>query len=387
MDFGDAMRIFLLLMILLPANVWAYANFIGHGYQSCMNCHFQPLGGGQLNDYGRAVSATLISSRALYPKTWSEEKIADTSGFLFRKPKQNWLRLQANYRGFSLVQNPGSSKNSQKRWIPMQMDFRAAVKFGENDKFIAVADIGKDPKTAQEIPGMGRDRYRSRNHYLGYRLNKKFGLYAGLMDKAYGLRIIEHIAFSRTVPQVDQDDQTHGVMAHYLDESWEGAIHGFVGNLTTASDLRAKGASAFFEKTVAGAHRIGGSFLTQKNNYMSLMSYAVHGRFNIKEGSAVLAEIGQTKKNTDNNLDEATSRYGLLQTSVRPIRGVYFLTNIDYLKADIRQSDYTVRWGPALQYFPVQRIELRADIYDTRNFSSSASKDSWMYLLQTHIWL
>lgn len=381
------MRIFLLLLFLLPFQVWGYANYIGHGYQSCMNCHFQPLGGGQLNDYGRAVSATLISSRAFYPKDWTEEKIAYTSGFLFRKPKQDWLRLQANYRGFTLVENPGSSKNEEKRWITMQMDFRAAVKFGENDRFIAVADIGKDPRREQSIPGIGDDRTRSRNHYIGYRFNKKIGLYAGLMDKAYGLRIVEHIAFSRTVPQADQYDQTHGVMAHYLDESWEGAIHGFVGNLTTDSDLRAKGASAYFEKTVAGTHRVGGSFLTQKNSYMSLTSYAVHARLNIKEGSAVLAELGQAKKTTDNNIDEGTSRYGLLQTSLRPFRGLYFLTNVDYLKADIRQNDYTVRWGPALQYFPIQRIELRADIYDTRNFSSSAQKDSWMYLLQTHIWL
>ena len=382
------MKFFFALFLLLPGTLWAYANYIGHGYQSCMNCHFNPMGGGQLNDYGRAVSATLISSRALYPKTWSEEKIAYTSGFLFRKPKQEFLRTQANYRGFTLVENPGSSNNEEKRWITMQLDVRAALKFGENDKFIAVADFGKDPKFEQQIPGLGQDRYRSRNHYLGYRFNKNSGLYAGLMDKVYGLRIVEHIAFSRMTPQVNMYDQTHGVMGHYLSESWEGGLHAFVGNLTTDSELRPKGFSGQFEKTVGGIHRVGASFLHQKNSFQTLTSYAAHGRFNIKEGSSVMAELGHTKKDTNNNLEESTARYGLLQTSVRPFRGVYFLTNVDYLKNDIHQSDYTVRWGPALQYFPIQRIELRADIYDTRNFSnSSASKDSWMYVLQTHIWL
>jgi hypothetical protein len=380
--------ILLALLFLLPADVWAYANFIGHGYQSCMNCHFNPLGGGQLNDYGRAVSATLISSRMFYPKTWSEEKIADTSGFLFRNPKQDWLRLQANYRGFSLVTNPGSAKNENKQWITMQRDFRVALKFGENDKLVVVADIGKDPPPQQSIPGIGDDRTRSRNHYIGYRFTKKIGVYAGLMEKAYGLRVVEHNLFSRTVPQLDTYDQTHGVMGHYLDESWEGALHAYVGNLTTDADLRQKGASAFFEKTVGGQHRLGASFLTQKNNYTGLTSAAIHGRLNIKDGSAVLAELGQTKKTTDNNLDEGTSRYGLLQTVVRPWRGLYFLANIDYLKQDIDQSGSTARYGPALQWFPIQRIELRADIYDTRTFSpSTASRDSWSYLLQTHIWL
>jgi hypothetical protein len=120
----------------------AYTQFIGHSYTSCLNCHFNPSGGGPLNDYGRVVSATLISSGALYPKSWNEEKIAYTSGFLFRKPKQDWLRTQINYRGFQVVQNPGSSKNEQKRWINMQADARVILKFGENDKFIAVGQYG-----------------------------------------------------------------------------------------------------------------------------------------------------------------------------------------------------------------------------------------------------
>ncbi len=81
-------------------------------------------------------------------------------------------------------------------------------------------------------------------------------------------------------------------------------------------------------------------------------------------------------------------RYGLLQTYLRPFRGLYFLSNIEYFKRDVKESDYTVRWGPGIQYFPIQRLELRLDAYNTRNFApTSSTKDSWMYLLQTHIWL
>lgn len=380
--------IVLFILCLSPIKSWAYPNYIGHGYPSCLNCHFNPFGGGQLNDYGRTVSATLISSRTFYPKTWSEEKIAYTSGFLFRKPKQNWFRAQANYRGFSLVRNPGSSSNEDKTWITMQFDVRGTVKFGENDKFIFVGDYGKTPKPQQPIPGLTQDDYRSRNLYFGYRPSKKVGIYAGLMDKVYGIRVIEHIAYSRVVPQVTMNDQTYGVAAHFLTDDWEGGVHGYIGNFSQDSDLRMKGVSTMWEKTVSKIHRVGASFLTQKNDYSSLTSYAVHGRFNIKDGSALLAELGQAAKTTDNNQDEGTSRYGLLQTSVRPFRGFYLLANVDYLKQDIKKSDYTVRWGPALQYFPIQRLEFRADIYDTRNFSSTTTnKDTWMYLLQTHIWL
>ena len=123
------MKYLIVLLILSIQSSYAYVNYIGHGYTSCLNCHYNPTGGGALNDYGRVVSATLISSGALYPKTWNEEKVAYTSGFLFRKPKQNWLRTQINYRGFQLVNNPGSASKETKSWINMQFDGRAIVKF------------------------------------------------------------------------------------------------------------------------------------------------------------------------------------------------------------------------------------------------------------------
>ena len=350
-----------------------------------MNCHFNPSGGGPLNDYGRVVSATAISSDVLYPKTWNEEKIAYTSGFLFRKPKQDWFRTQLNYRGFQIVRNPGSTEIEEKQWINMQADARAILKFGQNDKFIAVVNYGYAPKPANM---QDSSEWRSREHYIGYRVTPKFGLYAGLMDKAYGVKVIEHIAYSRQAPEVTQNDQTHGVMAHYLGEKWETFVHGFVGNLSQDDDLRMKGGSLMTERTIFDIHRVGASFMKSSNQYQDLLSYAVHARLNLKEGSALLTEIGQVDRKTENGSDDRTMRYGLLQTYLRPFRGMYFLTNVEYFKKDTEQDDYTVRWGPALQLFPIQRLEVRFDMYNTRNFSpDSSSRDSWMYLLQTHVWL
>lgn len=375
-----------LLLSVFSATSFAYTQFIGHSYTSCLNCHFNPSGGGPLNDYGRVVSATLVSSGALYPKDWNEEKVAYTSGFLFRKPKQNWLRTQVNYRGFQVVQNPGSSKNEQKRWINMQADARVILKFGENDKFIAVGQYGYAP-LPQNLKGE-QTEWRTREHYVGYRFSPKVGVYAGLMDKTFGIKVIEHIAFSRIAPEVTQNDQTHGVMAHYLGEQWEMFAHGFVGNLAQDDDLRMKGGSVMVERTAFDIHRFGASVMKSSNSYQDLFSYSAHTRLNLKEGSAVLAEIGQTNRKSENGADDRTMRYGLLQTYLRPVRGLYFLSNIEYFKRDVKESDYTVRWGPGVQYFPVQRVELRFDAYNTRNFApDSSTRDSWMYLVQTHIWL
>jgi hypothetical protein len=149
-----------------------------------------------------------------------------------------------------------------------------------------------------------------------------------------------------------------------------------------------KGASLSGERTIFDIHRIGASVMKSQNEYQELLSYSTHARFNLKEGSAILAELGQVDRKTENGSADKTMRYGLVQTYLRPVRGLYFLTNIEYFKRDLEEKDYTVRWGPGVQYFPIQRIELRFDAYNTRNFSPEAStKDSWMYLVQTHIWL
>lgn len=383
------MKIFFLFLVLaLPLKVLAYTNFIGHSYTSCLNCHYNPFGGGPINDYGRAVSATAISSGALYPKTWSEEKVAYTSGFLFRKPKQNFIRTQLNYRGFQLVRNPGSSESESKEWINMQLDGRVILKFGQNDKFIAVANYGYAPLPNPAPPGEKQGEWRSREHYVGYRVTPKVGVYAGMMDQAFGIRVIEHIAFSRTAPQVTQNDQVHGVLLHYLGDSYEMGAQAFAGNLSQEKDLRMVGGNFTFEKTIFNTHRVGASVKKASNDYFDLLAYSIHSRLNLKEGSALLAELGQTKRTTENGSDDRDSRYALLQTYLRPFRGLYFLTNVEYFKKDISLEEYVVRWGPGVQYFPIQKVELRLDMYNTRNFDpESSTPDSWMYLFQTHVWL
>lgn len=377
----------LIFFTLLSSQAFGYPNYIGHNYNSCLNCHYNPFGGSQLTDYGRTVDATLISSNKLYPKSWDDEKLAAYSGFFFSKPKNTWFRPQVNYRGFRVVNNPGGARK-EAQWINMQEDVRLTLKFLEDDKLVFVGDYGRQPMLSAPPQGVKQQDYRSRNLYIGYRIKPKIGIYAGLMDKVYGIRVVEHIAFTRTNTLTTMNDQTYGVAGHFVTDNWEGGVHAFIGNSNQESPYRMKGLSTMWERTVLDAHRVGGSLMTQKNDLQTLNSASLHGRFNFKEGSALLAELGETHRVSHDNTDAANSRFGLLQGSVRPWRGVYFLTNVDYQRFDLNQSNYTVRWGPALQYFPIQRIELRADIYDTRNFSpNSATKDSWTYLLQTHIWL
>ena len=74
---------------LVALDVWAYPEFIGYGYSSCITCHYNGNCGGPLNDYGRALWSPEISSRLLYPKSMSDEDMANQSGFLGPLPAVN----------------------------------------------------------------------------------------------------------------------------------------------------------------------------------------------------------------------------------------------------------------------------------------------------------
>lgn len=364
----------------------AYPHFIGHGYPSCINCHYNPLGNGPLTDYGRSVGATAVASGMFYPKKMAEESVASLSGFLFRTPIQDHIRTQLNYRGLFLTQNPGSTIE-KKQWINMQADGQLILKFLEDDRLTFVGDFGYSPPANQTTTEKSKN-FRTREYYIGYRISPEIGVYSGFMDKAYGIRIAEHIAFSRTIPQMTQNDQTHGVMVHYLKDEWEGAAHVFLGNLTQESNIRQKGLSVMMERVVGEDHRLGFSVLKTFGDYLSLLSFSAHSRLNLKEGSALLVEMGQTKKTTQNGSGDRNSRYALLQTYLRPIRGLYFVANIEYLKGDLSSDSSSMRWGPGIQFFPIQKTEFRLDTYNTRNFNPNAStQDNWMILLQTHVWL
>lgn len=384
------MKTFFVLFFLLIFidNVQAYPNFIGHGYNSCQTCHYNPLGNGPINDYGRAVGATLISSRGFYNNSKPEELIAKESGFFFKEAKNKFFRPSVMYRGLFLKRNFGEN-NEQNEFIHMQADANVVLKFGQRDQFLSSFTFGYAPiPRAQQNTSQANDieKYRSREHYLGWKINSQFGIYAGLMDKAFGIRVAEHTAYSRTTTQLTMNDQAHGLLLHISGESYEFALNPFVGNLAQASNLRAVGASSIFEATIFEKNRLGFSLLSQKNDFLENQSYAVHLRSGFGDGASLLFEFGRSDKFAPIIGSKNKEYYSLFQNHIKFNRGVYLINNIEYYKKSSDKS-YKVRFGPSLQIFPISKVELKFDLYNTRNFSrTSSTKDRWDFLAQTHLW-
>lgn len=373
----------------LSAKSSAYPNFISYGYQSCMSCHYNPLGNGPLTDYGRAVAATAISDRWIFSKEVAndDEKLADFSGFLFSKPKTKWFRPSASYRGLYLVTDYGKP-NAKDDYIHMDASIGAVAKFLEGDRLIISAQIGYAPEP-RSAHGSGKkyDDYRSREHYIGFRFTKQFGLYAGLMDKAYGIRVPDHIAFSRTITGLAQNDQTYAVLGHYFNEKFELALQPFIGNLVQDAPLRQKGITGQVGYALRDNVRIGFSNLLSQSDFQSLAMLAADARMGFSKGTSLMIEVGQVVRTIKGPDTKSTSHYVFLQNHWLMRPGTFLIFTGEYLQPDTGSSQETYRFGPGLQYFLAPHVELRSDIYNTRTRSpGSFSDDTWVVTAQAHLW-
>ncbi len=360
----------------------AYPSFIAYGYTSCLTCHFNPYGNGPLTDYGRALSATTISSRPFYAsKVTTDEDLGNQSGFLGSTNLGDHIRPAFDFRRLLLVSR--LDKDRKINIYQMQADANIVLKFGE-DKYYFSGTIGyaPDPQGAPTT----QDHLISREHYIGARLNDHWGLYTGFADVLYGIRVPDHTAYSRMKTSLAQNDQVHGVFTHYTDDKIEGGIHVFAGNLYQAEELRPKGVSAEIEYEAWKKSRVGISALYSKNDYRKRIMSGLHLRSQIAEGQSVLAELGIIHEST--TIPATTlSNYLFLQSMHRIFRGLHVLANLEYytLEAFTPNARY-YRFGPSLQYYPMQRIELRADLQDTKKVDSTAGNTNTLnFIGQMHL--
>jgi hypothetical protein len=387
--------IFIVLIGLVNVNdVQAYPNFISYQYNACINCHYNPFGNGPLTDYGRAVGASSISDRKFREKKTSEEIIGKESGFIYQKPINEWLRPSLDYRGMLLKKNY-DEKNEETEFIHMQFDANLVLRLGpkeDKDKFFISFSTGyaPTPRAAKTNSTIKKEpNIRSREHYIGWRINPNFGLYAGLMDKVYGLRVPDHISFSRWATGLSMNDQSHGVVLHYNNPKLDIGINPFVGNLSQQSNIRQTGFSATSEYSISKQSRLGFSILNSKSKFIEYFNYSVHLRTAFSKGSSIMVELGKIEKNIVIRNQKRESLYFFSQGHIKLSRGLYVLSTLEVFNADTtKKDDKVIRLGPGLQYFVNQGFEFRTDIYNTKVYSgSTVSNDSWDLTGQIHLWL
>lgn len=378
------------VLLILSTTLWfsmpadAYPEFIGYGYGSCITCHYNGLGNGPLNDYGRGVWAAEIADNVFSSKA-SLEDLSASSGFLGSTALPAWLRPHVKYRGINVQPNPGS-ENSKSTFYHMQLDVGSTLIFDEEQKYMIVANYGYIPSPDRSQRN-NLNRFRTRDLFLRAQLSETLWLYLGKMEKAYGIRNVDHTSYNRLPQELNQNTQAHGAVLHYIGETMELALNPFNGNMDAeAQSFEQKGVSFTSEVEVIEKGRVGVSALksaSQEKNEIALAG--LHWKQGLSTGTALLAEYGMVQKKDPTSARNGS--YTFLQSMIRLYKGNHFITNIERYNQDVA-SEAPDQWkvGLGLLYFPFQRLEFRAHAVHQRSVSSDAvTKDNWALQGQVHL--
>lgn len=377
----------LLLSGMLGAPAHAYPEFISYGYKACLTCHYNGQGSGALNDYGRGVWASEIAARHLYPSSWSLEDMSAKSGFLGSVELPYWLRPSIKARSLQLEMNPGSSKKVS-TYYPMQLDFSLAVPLDQEQRYLVSVTYGYKPDPANPTR-RNFNRILLREAYARINIGEPYWVYLGKLDKVFGIRTVDHTAYSRVATGLTQNTQSVGGILHYIQETYEITGQYFVGDpnsLTPTTEQ--KGFTFMTEYDFDVAVRAGFSLLSSKSDAkLGINAYALHVKQGIGKSAALLVEQGIVQTKDETAPLTLNASYTLAETSVRLTRGVHLLTNVERYVKDVSTA-FPEQWkfGLGFQYFPTMRYEVRLGGVHTRATSTgTVTPDQWALQGQLHV--
>lgn len=377
----------LTLSFSLAAN--AYPEFISYGYTSCLTCHFNGAGGGPLNDYGRGLFAVEIAAKPFFQSKLSDDELGSISGFLGSTQIPLGLKPYAKLRYLGMDNNVDRPPLKADREILMQAAVGMTYPIDRSQKYLVSFELGYVPKPVAADPARSEQNreWISREYYFRWANAKQSWLYFGLLDKVFGLRTPDHSSYSRGYIGLGQNDQAHGILWHKGFEESEIFLFGYLGNLQQEANLQAKGSTFMYERQANPNRRWGGSVMYQSNNYVRQIRLSHHQKFSIEKGSALLFEIGGFNDTSTISAAKTEGIYSTLNSTLNLTRGFNLTTQLEYLNDDLKSNNnHKTKAGLGLLIFPMQRVELRTSIVNSKSYSpTKANEDTISWLGQVHL--
>lgn len=165
------------------------------GYPNCMACHHSPTGGGILTEYGRSISAEMMS-------TWKLGKASHQPFFGLVK-NQERVHLGGHIRTMQIRSETPNSKVG--RLFLMQRNIEALVKF---DKVSLVGTVGtlEGPEGTPE-----KGDFLSERHFLLWETSDFSRMRIGKFRQAYGLNDPNHTRLNKQSLGFGSQSETYGM--------------------------------------------------------------------------------------------------------------------------------------------------------------------------------
>lgn len=351
-----------------------------------MACHFNGAGGGALSDYGRALYAGELAARPFWSSK-SDEQLAESSAFLGSIQSPVWLKPGIKFRNLHNIVNPGSKSKIEKTYV-MQADLNLAFFTSEEGTRGIVTTFSHVPEVTRATPNKPlspSSEFMAKEYYLRWGFQNGDWIYAGFMDKVFGIRHPDHTAVNRSAIGLGQNDQVHGLTWQRPSEKSDLFIQGFLGNTHLPKAEQATGLSLFYEREVAERFRPGVSFLQESSDSLKQMLLAGHLRVGIEKGHALLYELG-LKEIQQTGLEKELGLYQFMEFSYFLTRGYHFQSILQMEKPSFESTAMeSYRWGFGLLALPFQRGEFRLQALQARRrMSNTVPEDQWVAQAQWH---
>lgn len=391
-----------LALLLLSSSARAYPFMIRHGYTGCMPCHTDPSGGaGALTAYGRAQSDLLLRMR--YGESTESGEADSTSGLLWglvpTLPEQ--LRLGGDFRE-AYYSNKVDGIPAQQEFITMRADLYGDIKVG---RFRAAGSIGYVPQgdlLASLTPNPS-DNAISREHWVGVELDDDGAwlLRAGRINLPFGIRMIEHTLWVRTLTRTDMDDsQQYGVAMSFAKDKLRGELMGIAGNFEIHPDVfRERGYSTYVEYALTTTAALGAS-----SSFTRATRDIVYGVTDYRYMNGVFARYTPVQSLVF--LGEADSVYqsltwnghrggyaAFMQVDYESVQGLHFMVTGEAMNSGASGEPSSFDGWLSAVWFCLPHIDLRFDgIYASLGNAASAGvpashtgQTTW--LAQFHVFL
>jgi hypothetical protein len=229
----------------------------------------------------------------------------------------------------------------------------------------------------------------AKEYYLRWQYEKTLWIYLGQLEKAFGLRQIDHTAANRSPIGLGQFDTSQGLIIDWVESAWDLAGNVFFGNGDEKPEFKQKGFSLTGEYEIVEKFRVGGSFLQSKSDTSEWTRLAATSRLGLSKGSSLLSELGlfQNKNSAPGSADATWGSYLMLESWIGLTRGYNLLSTIEYSKPDIQATTAEkMRWSIGGIMFPLPRTELRLMAVNGKNYNPTADgPDSWQAQCQLHV--
>ena len=208
-----------LALLLGATGARAEPMFLSKQYNRCTSCHYSPTGGGLLTPYGRSLSKQELSTMGPgYPTVPPPAKGRGEESFLWGAlgdalgPVSVGIDVRPSHLSLDLGGPTSSSKD-----LLMTGDLLAAWR---THGFTVYGEVGRKPAIGEDAAGI-----YSYEHWVGYESPRGLGFRVGRFLPAYGIRLADHTAFTRSGLGFDKYDQdyalevSHGGERHLLQVS------------------------------------------------------------------------------------------------------------------------------------------------------------------------